>query len=112
MGDQQSFASLAWNRKGKVTRRERFLAEMDAVIPWPQLIALVEPRYPREGSPGQPAHELERIYFLRQWFNLSDPPVDDAVYDSESMRRFAKVELSFDKVPRPKRSRGELNPTL
>ena len=102
MGDQTSFASMAWSRKGKVTRRERFLAEMDAVIPWPQLIALVEPHYPREGSPGRPAHDLERmfrIYFLQQWFNLSDPQAEDAIYDSESMRRFAKVELSFDKVP-------------
>jgi IS5 family transposase len=75
---------------------------MDAVIPWPQLIALVEPHYPREGSPGRPAHDLERmlrIYFLQQWFNLSDPQAEDAIYDSESMRRFAKVELSFDKVP-------------
>jgi hypothetical protein len=102
MGDQTSFASMAWSRKGKVTRRERFLAEMDAVIPWPQVITLVEPHYPREGSPGRPAHDLERmlrIYFLQQWFNLSDPQAEDAIYDSESMRRFAKVELSFDKVP-------------
>ena len=101
MVDQQSFASLAWTGKGKVTRRERFLAEMDAVIPWPQLIALVEPHY-FQGETGRPPHDLERmlrIYFLQQWFNLSDPQAEDAIYDSESMRRFAKVELSFDKVP-------------
>lgn len=101
MSDQQSFASLAWSRKGKVTRRERFLAEMDAVIPWSELIALIEPHYPR-GETGRPPQDLERmlrIYFLQQWFNLSDPQAEDAIYDSESMRRFAKVELSFDKVP-------------
>ena len=101
MSDQQSFASVAWSRKGKVTRRERFLAEMDAVIPWPRLIALIKPHYPKAGQGRQP-HDLERmlrIYFLQQWFNLSDPQAEDAIYDSESMRRFARVELGEDKVP-------------
>jgi IS5 family transposase len=101
MSDQQSFASLAWSRKGKVTRRERFLAEMDAVIPWSELKALIEPHYPK-GETGRPPQDLERmlrIYFLQQWFNLSDPQAEDAIYDSESMRRFAKVELSFDTIP-------------
>ncbi len=87
MVDQQSFASLAWARKGKVTRRERFLAEMDAVIPWQQLVDLIEPHYPK-GETGRPPQGLERmlrIYFLQQWFNLSDPQAEDAIYDSESM---------------------------
>ena len=98
---QQTFASAAWNRKGKVTRRERFLAEMDAVIPWSLLVGLIEPHYPNSGK-GRPPHELERmlrIYFLQQWFNLSDPQAEDAIYDSESMRRFARVELGDDKIP-------------
>lgn len=98
---QQTFASAAWNRKGKVTRRERFLAEMDAVIPWSLLVGLIEPYYPNSGK-GRPPHELERmlrIYFLQQWFNLSDPQAEDAIYDSESMRRFARVELGDDKIP-------------
>ena len=101
MEKQQTFASAAWNRKGKVTRRERFLAEMDAVIPWSRLIGLIEPHYPNAGK-GRPPHELERmlrIYFLQQWFNLSDPQAEDAIYDSESMRRFARVELGDDKIP-------------
>jgi IS5 family transposase len=101
MSDQRTFASVAWSQKGKVTRRERFLAEMDAVIPWPSLIALIEPHYPKAGR-GRRPHDLERmlrIYFLQQWFNLSDPQAEDAIYDSESMRRFAKVELAEDKVP-------------
>lgn len=101
MGKQQTFASEAWARKGKQTRRERFLAEMDAVIPWAELIALIEPHYPKKGR-GREPHELERmlrIYFLQQWFNLSDPQAEDAVYDSESMRRFARVELGEDSVP-------------
>ncbi len=101
MSDQRTFASVAWNQKGKVTRRERFLAEMDAVIPWQRLIALIEPCYPKAGR-GRRPHDLERmlrIYFLQQWFNLSDPQAEDAIYDSESMRRFAKVELAEDRVP-------------
>jgi len=84
-----------------VTRRERFLAEMDQVIPWDRLTALIEPHYPKAGL-GRHPHELERmlrIYFLQQWFNLSDPQAEDAIYDSESMRRFAQVELSEDKIP-------------
>jgi len=101
MEKQQTFASAAWSRKGKVTRRECFLAEMDAVMPWSRLVELIEPHYPNTGK-GRPPHELERmlrIYFLQQWFNLSDPQAEDAIYDSESMRRFARVELGDDKIP-------------
>ena len=102
MGEQRSFASIAWNQKGKVTRRERFLAEMDVVVPWGRLVALIAPHYPKHDGPGRPPLGLEkmlRIYFLQQWFNLSDPQAEDAIYDSESMRRFARVELGHDTVP-------------
>ena len=101
MGNQRTFASLAWNGKGKVTRRERFLAEMDAVIPWPRLLRLIEPHYPKAGQGRQPLglEKMLRIYFLQQWFNLSDPQAEDAIYDSESMRRFARVELGDEVVP-------------
>lgn len=98
---QQTFAGLAWQNKGKKTRRERFLAEMDSIIPWPQLLELVEPYYPKAGQ-GRPPLGLEkmlRIYFLQIWFNLSDPAAEEAIYDSESMRRFARIELSEDKIP-------------
>jgi len=101
MAKQQTFASEAWGRKGKVTRRERFLSEMDAVIPWGRLLKLIVPHYHR-GETGRQPHDLERmlrIYFLQQWFNLSDPQAEDAIYDSESMRRFARVELGDDKIP-------------
>ena len=101
MNKQQSFSSAAWHRKGKVTRREQFLAEMDKVIPWPRLLELLEPHY-HAGKAGRQPHDLERmlrIYFLQQWFNLSDPQAEDEIYDSESMRRFARVELGEDKVP-------------
>lgn len=101
MGDQRTFASIVWDQKGKVTRRERFLAEMDAVIPWQRLIARIEPHYPKAGAGRQPLglEKMLRIYFLQQWFNLSDPAAEDAIYDSESMRRFAGVDLSEDVVP-------------
>jgi IS5 family transposase len=101
MGDQRTFASVAWSAKGKVTRRERFLAEMDAVIPWTRLLKLIEPHYPKAGNGRQPLglEKMLRIYFLQQWFNLSDPQAEDAIYDSESMRRFARVELGEDAVP-------------
>ncbi len=101
MGQQRTFASMAWQGKGKVTRRERFLAEMDAVIPWARLIVLIQPHYPKAGNGRQPLglEKMLRIYFLQQWFNLSDPQAEDAIYDSESMRRFARVELGDDAVP-------------
>lgn len=101
MAKQQTFAGLAWQNKGKQTRRERFLGEMDAIIPWAQLLDVIEPHYPKAGK-GRPPLGLEkmlRIYFLQIWFNLSDPGAEEALYDSESMRRFARVELSVDKVP-------------
>jgi IS5 family transposase len=101
MSEQRTFAALAWTEKGKVTRRERFLAEMDAVIPWARLLALIAPYYPKAGAGRQPLglEKMLRIYFLQQWFNLSDPQAEDTIYDSESMRRFAGVELGDDVVP-------------
>ena len=95
MAEQRTFAGIAWSQKGKVTRREQFLAEMDAVIPWDRLLALIEPYYPKAGRGRQPLglEKMLRIYFLQQWFNLSDPQAEDAIYDSEAMRRFARVEL-------------------
>ncbi len=98
---QQTFAGLAWQNKGKKTRRERFLAEMDSIIPCPELLELIEPYYPKAGH-GRPPLGLEkmlRIYFLQIWFNLSDPAAEEAIYDSESMRRFARIELSEDRIP-------------
>src|SRR6267142_1750797 len=101
MGEQPTFAAIAWSQKGKVTRRERFLAEMDAVIPWAQLHRLIKRYYPKAGCGRQPIGlaTMLRIYFLQQWFNLSDPQAEDALYDSESMRRFAGIELGTDVVP-------------
>jgi len=98
---QTTFASAAYDRKGKVTRRERFLSEMDQVIPWGSILGLIEPHYPKAGNGTQPLpmQRMLRIYFMQQWFNLSDPGMEDSLYDSESMRRFAQIELIDDAVP-------------
>ena len=101
MAEQRTFAGLAWGAKGKVTRRERFLAEMNAVIPWQRLLSLIEPHYPKAGRGRHPLglEKMLRIYFVQQWFDLSDPAAEDAIYDSESIRRFVGVELGEDVVP-------------
>lgn len=98
---QKTFAALAWDGKKKVTRRERFLTEMEAVIPWDRLLALIEPHYPKgeTGRPPKPLATMLRIYFMQQWFNLSDPQAEDGLYDSESMRRFASLDLADDAIP-------------
>jgi IS5 family transposase len=98
---QTTFESLAWANKKKFTRRERFLTEMDAVIPWTRLVLLIAPHYPKAGNGTQPMplERMLRIYFMQQWFNLSDPAMEDALYDSSSMRRFAGIELADDDVP-------------
>lgn len=99
--DQKSFASLVWENKGKQTKRERFLAEMDAIIPWKQLLKVIDRHYPKAGNgrPPLPLETMLRIYFLQIWFNLSDPGAEEALYDSESMRRFARIELCEDTIP-------------
>jgi len=98
---QTTFASMAWQSKGKITRRERFLAEMDAVIPWSRLVGLIEPHYPKAGNGTQPKpmEQMLRIYFMQNWFNLSDPQAEDSLYDIESMRRFAGIELHGHDIP-------------
>lgn len=101
MSEQRTLSSVVYDSKRKVTRRERFLQEMDAVIPWAQLEALVAPHYPKPGRGRRPLplRTMLRVYFLQQWFDLSDPQAEDMLYDSEAMRRFAEVDLLDDRVP-------------
>src|ERR1041385_1080730 len=101
MGKQQTFAGLAWKNKKKTTRREHFLSEMNAIIPWKIVVDLIEPYYPKAGRGRQPLglEKMLRIYFLPLWFDLSDPQAEDAIYDSESMRGFAGVDLGDDVIP-------------
>lgn len=85
----------------KKTRRAQFLEEMEQVVPWRELCALVEPHYPKPGN-GRPPVGVERmlrIYFLQQWFNLSDPAVEEALYDSAGMRQFVGIDLGCEPVP-------------
>ena len=92
---QSSFSDLAYEHKKKTTRKERFLAEMDAILPWNKLLKPILRKYPKPGQ-GQhpiPAEVMLRIYFLQQWYGLSDPGMEDSLYDVESMRRFAGVDL-------------------
>ena len=99
---QTTFASLAFERKKKQTRRERFLAEMEKVVPWAALLAVIEPHYPttgRRGRPPMPLATMLRIYFMQQWYALSDPAMEDALYEVESMRRFAGLDLTDDAMP-------------
>jgi len=101
MSEQRTLMSVVYDSKRKVTRRERFLHEMEAVIPWTRLEALIAPHYPTAGRGRRPLPlaTMLRVYFLQQWFDLSDPQAEDMLYDSESMRRFARVELGEDTVP-------------
>ena len=101
MREQRTFASVPYDTKGKVTRRERFLQEMDRVIPWGTRLAIILPHYVKAGRGRRPLplETMLRVYFLQQWFDLSDPQAEDMLYDSESMRRFARVELGEDTVP-------------
>lgn len=96
-----TLASLARSDKGNVTCRERFLAEMNAEIPWGRLFTLIDPYYPRPGKGTQllPLERMLPIYFMQNWFNLSHPGADDALYDSESMRRIAVIDLAKDTIP-------------
>lgn len=98
---QLSFGDAEYNGKRKQTRRELFLSEMDKVVPWKELLALIEPHYPKLGQPGRQPYPLEtmlRIHFLQQWYALSDPAAEEALYDTVSMRRFAKIG-GLDNVP-------------
>jgi transposase, IS5 family len=98
---QTTFSMSGFDKYAKTTRRAAFLAQMDQVVPWSALCALIEPVYPKAGN-GRPPIGLQRmlrIYFLQHWFNLSDPAVEEALYDSSSMRQFVGIDLGREPVP-------------
>lgn len=98
---QASFAGLACDAKKKTTKRDKFLAEMNKVVPWRRLQALIEPCCPKAGNgrPPLPLAMLLRVYCLQPWYGLSDPDMEEALYDMEPMRRFAGIELNDEAVP-------------
>ena len=100
---QISLSMTGYFDKGKKTKREQFLAEMGQVLPWTRLLALIEPHYPKGscagGRPPLPLERMFRIYCLQQWYNLSDPGAEEALYDSITMRQFAGVSTDADIIP-------------
>ncbi len=99
---QQTLADNDFEKFRKPTRKEQFLAEMDNIIPWQELTAVIEPFYPNpEGAGRRPVgiERMLRIHFLQHWFALSDPGAEEALYDSRAMRRFVGIDLGREPVP-------------
>ena len=99
---QSTFAEVSFQQYRKPIRRQRFLDEMNRVVPWADLAAAIAPVYPKPESAGRPPVGVERmlrIHCLQQWFNLSDPAVEEALYDSRAMRQFVGIHLGREPVP-------------
>jgi IS5 family transposase len=96
-----SFSQAEFAAKKKTTRREKFLLRLESVIPWVKLPAVIEPFYPK-GERGRPPVGLERmlrVYFLQPWYGLADEALEDALYDSQALRGFARMDLAAEGVP-------------
>ena len=101
MQRQGSFSQAEYGTKKKQTRRDKFLAEMERVVPWARLVDRLRPFYPK-GERGRPPIGLERmlrIHFLQQWYGLADGAMEDALYDSQALRGFAGIDLTVAAVP-------------
>jgi len=102
-GKQLGFADYEQTTAKKRTRREKFLSDMEVVLPWQALIDLIEPYYPKTsskgGRPPYPLATMLRIHLLQQWYSLSDPAIEEALIEVPTMRRFAGIELISDRIP-------------
>jgi IS5 family transposase len=101
MPRQGSFAEAEYGAKKKQTRRDKFVAEMAQAVPWARLLERLRPLYPK-GERGRlpiPLERMLRVYFVQQWYGLSDAGVEEALYDSQALRRFAGIELNRDPIP-------------
>ena len=99
---QKSFADLEYAAKRKTTRRERFLAELERITPWSELLAALAPFYPKGGGRGRPPIGLERMlrmYIVQQSLGLSDEGIEDALYDSQAIRQFVGLDLGCESAP-------------
>ena len=99
---QTSFAQAEYAGKKKQTRRDLFLAQMQTVVPWARLIAVIEPHYPQSGRRGRQPLGIERMlrmYFVQHWYGLADVAVEDALYDSQALRNFCGIDLGVESVP-------------
>jgi len=102
-GKQLGFSDYEQTTAKKQTKREKFLAEMEAVVPWDALITLIEPHYPKAskkgGRPPYPLATMLRVHLLKQWYSLSDPAMEEALIEVPTMRRFAGIDLIGDRIP-------------
>ena len=102
-GKQLGFSDYELTTAKKQTKREKFLSEMEVVVPWQALIDLIEPHYPKAskkgGRPPYPLATMLRIHLLQQWYSLSDPAMEEALIEVPTMRRFAGIELISDRIP-------------
>ena len=99
---QTSFAGLEYAGKKRQTRRDKFLGEMQRIVPWARLEALIEPHYPKSGRVGRPPigiARMLRMYCLQQWYSLADEALEDELYDSQAMREFVGIDLAREQVP-------------
>ena len=99
---QTSFSDAEFASKKRLTRRDRFLAEIESVTPWPSLVAALLPYYPKGEGRGRPPVGLERmlrIYIAQQCFGLSDEGIEDAIYDSQAIRGFVGIDLTHESAP-------------
>ena len=100
---QMSLGENGFERKTKRTRKREFLDEMNLVVPWGELVSLIAPHAPAPGAKGgRPPFAVEtmlRIHFLQQWFNLSDPAMEEALYDTPMFREFAGLDAGEDRLP-------------
>ncbi|GLR26052.1 hypothetical protein GCM10007875_11400 [Limnobacter litoralis] len=99
---QRSFSQAEYSGKKRQTRRDRFLTEIERITPWKELIAELEPHYPKPTGPGRPPRGLEtmlRMYIAQQCFGLSDEGIEDAIYDSMAIRNFVGIDLSVEEAP-------------
>ena len=100
---QMSLNTVGFERRIKRTRKREFLDEMNVVVPWPELVALIAPHTPTPGAKGgRPTFAVDtmlRIHFLQQWFTLSDPAMEEALYDTPMFREFAGLDIGEDHLP-------------
>jgi len=99
---QQTFVEVPFEQYCKRPRREQFLNEMNRLVPWAELVTVIEPVYPKADGPGRPPVGIERmlrLHCLQQWFNLSDPAVEEVLCDSRAIRQFVGIDLSREPVP-------------
>ena len=95
---QTSFAQAEFAAKKKTTRRERFLAEMEQVVPWSRLLDVLQPHYypdskGKRGRPATPLNRMLRMYFVQQWYALADEALEDAIYDSQAPKLYFLIVI-------------------